>query len=72
MTPEERLNYINGIKEKINNKDRLKLIAISEGLLNAKREGNQVDIPEGSKYIVMSDTLAKNIGNFLKEIVEKI
>ena len=35
------------------------LTAIEDGLMNAQREGKTRDEPEGSRFIMLSDTLAK-------------
>lgn len=35
---------------------------------DSKRQGDDVDMPEGSRYITISDTLAKQLSNRLKEL----
>ena len=41
---------------------------ISELLDNAKRYGTEKDEPEGSRYIQISDTLARQLSEDLKRI----
>ena len=45
------------------------LFELAEQLEKAPRMGNQRDIPEGSCYIKMSDTLVKKIIQRLREII---
>ncbi len=44
------------------------LTQIADALDKAKREGQEYDDPEGTRYITMSDTLAKNIAEQLRFI----
>ena len=39
---------------------------IIDCLRNAKRQGYPVDIPEGSRYIKISDTLASKMADYLE------
>ena len=44
---------------------------IITGLNNAERFGGEIDSPEGTRYIIMSDTLAKLIAeSLLKELFD--
>jgi hypothetical protein len=46
------------------------LIDLADGLDAATRQGSDADSPEGMRYIVLSDTLAKLISLQLRETVE--
>jgi len=39
---------------------------------NAIRQGSEKDIPEGSRFITISDTLANQIAKFIETIREKV
>lgn len=39
---------------------------------NAVRQGSERDIPEGSCFITISDTLANQIAKFIETILEKV
>ena len=47
---------------------RMKLSEIADALDKAQRQGKIPDTPEGSGYILISDTLAKQISADLREI----
>lgn len=46
----------------------MRLSEIADALDSAERQGKIPDNPEGSGYIMISDTLAKQIANNLREI----
>lgn len=48
------------------------LLKLADEFDKAKRMGNDKDVPEGSGYIQISDTLAKQISNELREYVADI
>ena len=45
-----------------------RLIALSEQFKSAKRLGGGRDFPEGVRYIIVSDILASQMGDFLKDV----
>jgi hypothetical protein len=44
------------------------LLMLAKGIDDAKRQGNDVDIPEGATFITLSDTLARQISRHLRDI----
>jgi hypothetical protein len=48
------------------------LTTLANELDSAQRQGSDKDAPEGTRYIIISDTLAKQISSRLVEIVETI
>ena len=60
---------ISGI-EKLNDHDFI--LELAEALRQAQREGAAEDIPEGARYITISDTLAGMIAGRLEAIVAEV
>ena len=48
------------------------LIQLAQSLDTATRLGDGIDDPEGSRYIQVSDTLARVIANHLRKIAEML
>lgn len=48
--------------------DELTICDIAERIALADREGAEKDIPEGARYIKISDTMAQRISDFLFKI----
>lgn len=52
--------------------DKQYLLNISKALDEAEREGNVDDSPEGSGFIKISDTLAREISNRIRSIADRM
>lgn len=48
--------------------DRAYLLELAQALDDARRMGGERDVPEGVRYIQISDTLARQIAARLREI----
>ena len=52
--------------------DRQRLLEIAETFERAERMGQPEDMPEGSRYIGITDTLAKELTTELRAIAERM
>lgn len=52
--------------------DRIRLSQIADALERAERMGQPEDMPEGSRYIGITDTLAKQLTEELRAIAERM
>lgn len=65
-------NRLSEIKGYPNLNDIKTLMELSSKFQVAERNGNNVDEPEGTRYIMISDTLATKLSLRLKIIAEKM
>jgi hypothetical protein len=52
----------------MNKSDKTWLIELADAIKNAERKGQETDVPEGNRWIVISDTLANIIEQKLRKI----
>lgn len=53
--------------------DKFKYLEIlAKALDGAKRHGKEIDVPEGSRYIILSDTLARQMSKDLRDIHDQL
>jgi len=69
INDKNRLNSINGYA---NMSDINSLTKIADAIDKTHRDGNDEDVPEGSRYITISDTLAKEVSTILRALANKI
>ena len=55
---------------KLAEQEKLALVELAKIFLHGQREGASTDEPEGSRYITMSDTLARQIGHKIEQMIE--
>ena len=65
-----RKHYLNHTPHTLSASDRAYLEVLAIGLAEAPREGGPTDTPEGTRYIRISDTLARDIAKALLRMVE--
>jgi hypothetical protein len=48
------------------------LLKLSDSLATAVRSGAEEDVPEGSRYVTLTDTLSSEISGKLREIANRL
>ena len=59
------------VRRQMNKSDKTYLFELAEWLDDAHRIGEDEDLPEGTRYIQISDTLAKMVAKALRAIANR-